>query len=79
MSDREFITEQPIEGVPLIRIGHIYQALDMSAAEFHKVSDNESYALIKGNGKNAKLTVVTTGSGNTRTISSITLTQEVVS
>ena len=76
MSVKEFITEQPIEGVPLIRIGDIYQALDMTAAEFHRVSDNESYAIIKGNGKNAKLRVVTTGSGDTRTISSITLTQE---
>ena len=76
---KTFHTVQPIEGVPLIKTGDIYQALDMSAAEFHRVSDNESYAIIKGDGKNAKLRVITTGSGDTRTISSITLTQEAVS
>lgn len=65
-----FRFDQPIKGVPVLRVGFgNFQKYIPCAppVKLVKVSSNESYAIYKGDTKYGKLTVTTTGSGDTRT------------
>ena len=65
----DFIFSQPIKGVPvlLISFGGFKKYIPFCPpVKMVKVSDNESYAVYKGTEKYGKLTVTTTGSGDTR-------------
>lgn len=75
MEDVEFKISQPIDGVPVMMISYegYKKYIPMAApANMVKVSDNESYAVYKGDEKTGKLTVKTSGSGDARRIVSVT-------
>lgn len=74
--EEEFFVGQAVDGVPLLKSnweGFENYGAVAYPSEIKKVSDNESYAIIKGKTKAVKITVKTTGSGNVRRDPVVTL------
>lgn len=74
--EEEFFVGQVMDGVPLIKSnweGFENYGAAVYPSEMKKVSDNESYAIIKGKSKAVKITVKTTGSGDVRRDPVVTL------
>lgn len=74
--EEEFFVGQVMDGVPLLKSqfeGFESYGAAAYPSEMKKVSDNESYAIIKGKSKAVKITVKTTGSGDVRRDPVVTL------